>query len=125
MAANVYECLFLLDSNHFSRDPQGTSKKIDETIAAAGGEVLASRLWTEQKLAYPVDGHRKGSYWLAYFRIESTKLAEFERACRLNESILRHLTIKIDPRLEGALVAHALGQNVAEEQPAAETATAS
>lgn len=124
MAANVYECLFLLDSNHFSRDPHGTSNKINDIISGAGGEVLASRLWTEQKLAYPVDGHRKGSYWLAYFRIESTKLAEFERACRLNESILRHLTIKIDPRLEGALVAHALGQSLTEEQPA-EGATAS
>jgi len=37
-------------------------------VKSVGGELLASRLWNEQKLAYPINGHRKGAYWLTYFR---------------------------------------------------------
>lgn len=116
MAANVYECLFLLDSNQFSRDPQGVSGRVAEMIESTGGETLASRLWTEQKLAYPIEGHRKGSYWLAYFRMDSLRLGEFNRAVQLNDSVLRHLTLKVDPRVAPTLVAHALGQTVGEQQ---------
>lgn len=129
LAENVYECLFLLDSNRYSRDPGGISGQLDELITSNSGEVLASRLWSEQKLAYEVDGHRKGTYWLSYFRLDSEKLTEFNRACQLNENILRQLTLKVDDRLVGALVQHATGvveepepETVAEETPVAAAA---
>ena len=110
MAEKVYECMFILDSNRYARDPSGVSGKIPEMIEKQGGEVLASRLWNEQKLAFPVDGHRKGTYWLTYFRMDSNKLSTFNRECQLNEAILRNLTLKVDPRLVDALVGHALGK---------------
>ena len=119
MSANVYECLFLLDSNRYSRDPGGIAGQLDDLIKGSEGEVLASRLWSEQKLAYEVDGHRKGTYWLTYFRMDATKLTQLNRACQLNDNILRQLTLKVDDRLVGALVSHASGE-VQEEEPAAE-----
>ncbi len=110
MAQNVYECLFILDSNRYARDPNGVSAAIPEMIQNLKGEVLANRLWNEQRLAYPINGQRKGTYWLTYFRLESTRLAEFNRACQLNENILRNLTLKVDARLVDTLVAHASGK---------------
>ncbi|MEO8494279.1 MAG: 30S ribosomal protein S6 [Planctomycetota bacterium] len=110
MAQNVYECLFILDPNRYARDPNGVSAAIPEMVEKFDGEVLANRLWNEQRLAYPINGHRKGTYWLTYFRLESTRLHEFNRACQLNENILRNLTIKVDPRLVDTLVAHASGK---------------
>jgi small subunit ribosomal protein S6 len=121
MAAVVYECLFLLDSNRYARDPHGIPHQINEMIQRVGGEILVSRLWAEQKLAYTIKGHKKGVYWLAYFRCDSPKLVALNRACQLNENILRHLTLRVDPRLVDTLVAHASGQTV-EEEPAEETA---
>ncbi|HUG71529.1 MAG TPA: 30S ribosomal protein S6 [Pirellulaceae bacterium] len=112
MAQNVYECLFILDSNRYARDPNGVSGAIPEMVEKLEGEVLANRLWNEQRLAYPINGQRKGTYWLTYFRIESTRLPEFNRACQLNDNILRNLTIKVDPRLVETLVAHASGKAV-------------
>ena len=41
-----------------------------------GGQVLASRLWNEQKMAYPIRGQRRGTYWLTYFRMPSGNLEE-------------------------------------------------
>ena len=50
---NTYETLFILDSNHYARDPGGVSKQVEEIITEAGGESHVSRMWMEQKLAYP------------------------------------------------------------------------
>ncbi len=112
MASNVYECMFILDPNRYSRDPNGVSGQIPAMIEQSGGEVLASRLWNEQRLAYPIQGHRKGAYWLTYFRMDTNKVAEFNRACRLNENVLRNLTLCVEPRLVETLVAHARGETV-------------
>lgn len=121
MAENVYECLFLFDSNRYARDPGGVSGAIPTMVENAGGEVLASRLWNEQKLAYPIRGQRKGTYWLTYFRLDSGKLTEFNRACQLNDNILRNLVLKVEPRLEEVLVAHALGKSAKPEAENSET----
>ena len=59
MTQNVYECLFILDSNRFARDPNAVDSQITEMIERRGGEVLISRRWNEQKLAFPINGHRK------------------------------------------------------------------
>lgn len=109
MAHNVYETLFILDSNKYARDPGGVSGGIGELVLKCGGEVLASRLFNEQKLAYPVDGHRKGTYWLTYFKLDSQQLSTWNRQCQLNEAIVRQLTLRVDPRLADVLVQHALG----------------
>lgn len=118
MARNVYECLFILDSNRYARDPGGVSGSIPEMVEAVEGKILANRLWTEQRLAYPIDGHLKGTYWLTYFEVESTRLPEFYRACQLNEAVIRQMVLRIDPRLVEPMIAHARGEAVAVAEPA-------
>lgn len=107
MAVNVYEGMFILDANRYGRDPHGVSGQVPEMIEKAGGEVLVSRLWEERRLAYPINGQRKGAYWLTYFRLDGKELAGVERACRLSETIFRVLMLKVDPRIVDALVSHA------------------
>lgn len=107
MSLNVYEGLFIFDSNRYSRDPGGVSAQIADFVQKLGGEVLVSRLWEERRLAYPINGQRKGTYWLAYFRMDGKQLTPLERECQLSESIIRSLVIKIDPRIVDALVSHA------------------
>ena len=109
---NFYECMFIFDSNLYARDPNGVSGKVPKMVEGCGGEILVSRLWNEQRLAYPIKGHRKGTYWLAYFKMDSQRLVEFRRMCQLNEDILRNLTVKIDPRLIETVVEHAKGGRV-------------
>jgi len=104
--------MFIFDANTYARDPNGASGKIPKIVEDCGGEMLASRLWNEQKLAYPIKGRRKGTYWLTYFRMDGGKLVDFNRACQLNDDVLRNLTLKVDPRLADALVAHARGEEI-------------
>ena len=108
MAAIVYEGMFILDSNRFGRDHETVSGQIPTMVEKLGGEMLVSRLWEERRLAYPIKGQRKGTYWLTYFRLDATQLAELQRQCQITDDILRVLFLKVDPRIVDALVAHAL-----------------
>ena len=107
MADNVYEGMFILDSNRYARDPAGVAGKIPEMVQRLGGTMLASRLWEDRRLAYPIKGQRKGAYWLTYFKLDSKQLTTLNRETRLNDNILRALFLKVEPRLVDALVSHA------------------
>lgn len=117
MAINTYETLFILDSNHYARDPGGVSKTIADIITEAGGNVLVSRFWMEAKLAYPIANHQKGSYWLTYFEMEGDKLTQIERAFQLAEPIVRELTLKLDARLVEPVLANARGEKPQVDEP--------
>tara|TARA_R110002049_G_scaffold47902_3_gene138512 strand:- start:28734 stop:29138 length:405 start_codon:yes stop_codon:yes gene_type:complete len=120
VAISTYETLFILDSNHYARDPGGVAKQIDDIITEAGGKVLVSRVWMEQKLAYPIDKHQKGTYWLTYFEMEGENLPTIARAFTLAEPVIRELTLKLEPRLVEPILANARGEAVKpDEEPEA------
>jgi small subunit ribosomal protein S6 len=120
LAAVVYEGMFILESNRYGRDPDGVSGQIRDMIEKQGGEVLISRLWEERRLAYPIKGQRKGTYWLTYFRLNTSQLATIRRQCEINENLLRFLFLKVDPRIVDAMVAHAQAAPVVVAAPAVE-----
>lgn len=99
MAANVYECMFLLDTNKVAGDVSAAQKQIHALLERNHAEVLASRPWDERRLAFPVKGHKKGLYYLTYFRAEGNNIVNFERDCALNEMILRTLVLHIEEKL--------------------------
>jgi small subunit ribosomal protein S6 len=77
-------------------------------ISQHGGTILASRLWDERKLAYPIKGHKKGIYWLTYFRMDGGNISPLERQCEITDDIIRKLILKVDARIADAMVQHAL-----------------
>ena len=107
MATNVYEGLFIFDSDLYAKGADDISSQVASIVEQLGGEVLLSRLWDERKLAYPIKGHRRGTYWLAYFRIDPSAIKDLTRQFQLSDSILRFLILLVDPRLVDTLVEHA------------------
>lgn len=120
MATHVYEGLFIFDSNKYARDTAAVSGNLTNVIQQHGGKILASRLWEERRLAYPIGGQRKGTYWLTYFELDTLQLGAVNAQFKLDDNILRSMTLKIDPRIAETLVAHALagGNPVAERHAA-------
>ena len=109
MATNVYEGLFIFDSDLYAKGADEVSNQVASIVEQLGGEVLLSRLWDERKLAYPIDGHRRGTYWLSYFRIDPSTIKDLTRQFQLKKSsgIIRFLILHVDPRLVDTLVEHA------------------
>lgn len=123
MQTQVYEGLFIFDSNKFARDQAALPGEVEQMITSGGGEVLVSRLWEERRLAYPINGQRKGTYWLIYFRSPTGEITSLNRKCELQDGLLRQLVLKIHPSLVEPILAHAAGEpqtEEQEEQPAAE-----
>jgi small subunit ribosomal protein S6 len=104
---NVYEAMFILDSNRFARERSALPGEVEAMIKAGGGEVLVSRLWEERRLAYPIGAHRKGTYWLIYFRGPSSVVEPLNRQCEIHDGVIRHLVLKIHPHLVDVMLEHA------------------
>jgi small subunit ribosomal protein S6 len=118
MPANVYECMFLLDTNKVAGDVPAAAKQIQTILERNQAEILASRPWDERRLAYPVKGHKKGLYYLTYFRTDAKNLLNIERDMTLNETVLRSMVIRVDPKHVDTMLAiardeHALALQMA------------
>jgi len=111
--------MFILDPSKYSRDPAAATQQVADIITQNGGTILAARLWDERKLAYPINGHKKGVYWLTYFRMEGGHLAALERQCEITDDIIRKLVLRVDPRIAEALVQHALAGDTGARRPPA------
>ena len=122
----VYEGMFILDSNRFARDRDGLPNDLKTIVEEAGGQIELSRLWEERRLAYPINGQRKGSYWIMYFRGPTSAITELNRQFELKDGVLRHLFIRlpdalVDPILEHAKGASAPAPSAAVDEQAAKT----
>ena len=75
------------------------ANQLHTLLERSHAEVLVSRPWDERKLAYPIKKHKKGLYYLTYIRTEGKNLINLERDLALNELVLRHLVLRVDPKL--------------------------
>ncbi len=99
MPANVYECMILIDSAKYNADANGAIEAIHAILAKQKVEILASRPWDERRLMYAVEGHKKGTYFLIYFKAEGAALEPIRADFALHEPILRSLILKMHPKL--------------------------
>ena len=113
----VYEGLFILDANAYARDHDGLEREVNGLIEAAGGQIEVSRLWEERRLAYPINGHRKGAYWITYFRLPTVNLKELTHECEIVDNILRQLFIRLPGALVEPILEHARSGGVVRAVP--------
>ncbi len=118
MPRRMYEYLFLFDTGKTSGDVMAAVNALHATFEKHGAEILASRPWADQKLAYQIGHQKKGLYYLVYVRCDSQKVHEIEGDLKLNEQLLRFLTVVIDPKWEQDMLAvakdeHALALQLA------------
>jgi small subunit ribosomal protein S6 len=110
--------MFLLDSTKVAVSWDESVKHVHDILTKHQSEIVASRQWDERRLAYPVDGHKKGTYLLTYFKADGSKIQEIVADCHLSDVILRELILKVHPKLVDHLVNQAMtsNPNVEEEQ---------
>jgi small subunit ribosomal protein S6 len=125
MSQNVYEAMFLLDTNKIAGDVANAETQLLGLLQKHGVESLAHRSWDERRLAYPINKHKKGLYYLMYFRTEGKNLVNIERDIALSEMIIRSMILKIDPKLVDDMLAlaksgHAPALHAIQDEPGEE-----
>lgn len=96
VAAKLYEGMFLVDSAVAASDWQGVNDRIRSIMEKVGAEIVSMNKWDERKLAYDIMGKSRGTYILAYFRVDGSKIAGIERAVQLSEDIMRVLVLSVE-----------------------------
>ena len=90
----LYEAFVLLDSAIASKSLSSIQEEIQGLIEKYGGRILRSGVWGERKLAYEIQGVKRGTYLLYYFYLDPAKVADLRREFILNERILRVMILK-------------------------------
>ena len=93
---NQYEAMFLFDPT-FGSSFENCEAQIRRLMERAEAELLFCRQWDERRLAYRINGRKRGVYVLAYFKAPASHIASLQRDAPLSEDILR-----LPPRNGGA-----------------------
>lgn len=95
-----YECFVIIDADLPDDAIVTVDDKIKNIVAGNGGTVLDYVPWGKKKLAYPVKKRTRGHYVLLEFAGESGLVAELERNLRLDERVLKFITVLIADRFD-------------------------
>jgi len=95
-----YENLVIVKPTFTAEEIQASIKAVEETITSNGGEIAATDSMGMRKLAYPIDKNERGYYHVVYYSVAPSAISEIERRFRINEDLLRFVTIKYDTNRE-------------------------
>jgi len=116
---HLYEGMFLVDSNAYANDPDAVTAELMQILEKAGANVIAHRPWQDGKLAYEIEGRRKGLHYIICFKMVTSGMEIITRQCHLNATVLRQMVITHTEELFNAVV-DAISPDPVEETPAAE-----
>lgn len=93
---NLYETTVVADSLMKPDDLRDLREKIASFISNNGGEVQKAEEWGKRRLAYEIAKKQYGYYLHFRFTAPEAIIALLEREYRLNEAVLRFLTIRVE-----------------------------
>ena len=100
----IYECVYIARQELTAAQAEQLSKDLTKIVSSNSGEIKKQEYWGLRNLAYKIRKNRKGHYTMFHIEAPASTIEELERNMRLNEDILRYLTVKIDVLPEGPSV---------------------
>jgi len=95
VAANQYEAMFLLGAS-FAADLDNALKLVRGIVERHEGKIIVLKKWDERKLAYEIQGQKRGLYVICYFTAPPAAVTGIERDVNLSDQILRVLVTRAD-----------------------------
>ncbi|MDE3048369.1 MAG: 30S ribosomal protein S6 [Nitrospirota bacterium] len=95
----LYESLFIIRTSVSDEETAALIEKMKSVAEKTGAQFIKSENWGKKKLAYEVKRERKGTYVYFYFRAPSITVGELERSYRLEDSIIKFLTVHLKKEL--------------------------
>src|SRR5580693_8448668 len=97
----LYENVFIARQDICGAQADALADAFTQLITEQGGEVKKRESWGLRNLAYRMNKNRKGHYVLFNIDAPPAAIAELERTMRINEDVLRYLTLRVDTLDEG------------------------
>jgi small subunit ribosomal protein S6 len=96
-----YENVFIARQDISATQAEALTEQFSNLIAEQGGKVTKKESWGLRNIAYRIKKNRKGHYTLLNIDAPAAAVAEMERQMRINEDVLRYLTVRVDALEEG------------------------
>jgi len=96
----IYENLFIVKPDATEEEIDGLVDLMSKHVVTGGGTIDKVDKWGKRRLAYRIEKHREGSYVLMQFTAEPATVREFERRLRVQDAVIKFLTVRIDETLK-------------------------
>jgi small subunit ribosomal protein S6 len=96
-----YENVFIARQDISATQAETLAEQFSGVIAEHGGKVTKKESWGLRNIAYRIKKNRKGHYTLLNIDAPPAAVTEMERQMRINEDVLRYLTVRVDALEEG------------------------
>lgn len=97
----LYEHIFLARQDVSQQQVEELTTALTDILAQGGGKVTKNEYWGLKGLSYRIRKNRKAHYTLLNLDAPAAAIAEMERQMRINEDILRFMTVRVDELEEG------------------------
>jgi small subunit ribosomal protein S6 len=100
----LYENVFIARQDISGAQVDALADTFTQLVADNGGEIKKREYWGLRNLAYRMRKNRKGHYVLLNIEAPPAAIGELERTMRINEDVIRYLTLRVDALEEGPSV---------------------
>jgi len=114
----TYELMFIVDPDAGDEDVVKLSEGVQKIITSQGGSITKTEMMGKRQLAYEINHKKDGTYVLLEVEGSGAEIAEVERRMRVNDQILRYMTVRVDEMRRRADKLKARRARKAAKQPA-------
>ncbi len=98
----TYEIVFITAPNTTEDDLTKINSQLDKVVTDLGGTITKTDNWGRKKLAYKIGKYDEGVYVVLYIEGSGKEIAEVERRLRVNDLVIRHMTVRTDEDIKRA-----------------------
>jgi small subunit ribosomal protein S6 len=92
----TYEVIFIVDPAAADEEVMRLSEGVQKIITGQGGSIVKTEMMGKRQLAYEINHKKDGTYVLLEVEGSGSEIAEVERRMRVNDQILRYMTVRVD-----------------------------
>ena len=92
----TYELMFIVNPDAGDEEVLKLSEGVQKIITGQGGSITKTEMMGKRKLAYEINHRKDGTYVLLEVEGSGSEIAEAERRMRVNDQILRYMTVRVD-----------------------------
>ena len=93
---NKYEMMFIVRPDMEEAEIRKTADNMKKVLTDANAKVVEEKAMGQRELAYEINKFTTGYYFLFVVEANSEAEKEFNRVARINESLLRHLIVRVE-----------------------------
>ena len=93
---NKYEIMFIVRPDMEEAEIRKTAEDMKKVLTDKKANILEEKAIGQRELAYEINKFKTGYYFLFVVEAETAATKEFDRVARINESLLRHLVVKVE-----------------------------